>query len=1851
MKKVILLYLFLFPACLALLGAGGNSETEPNNTWDQANPISINSYVTGSIGIDADYEDWFVFTIPSYGQITFTAIPESTLNINIEMFDSNGTTFIKGSSVAGETGESNVLVYPNLKAGTYYLKTTRYSSTYGSYTIENVFEPTAIPDGNDYEPNDTWDQAQEITINTPVTGNIGYYGSGHTDSDDWFVFTIPSYGQITFTAIPESTLNINIEMFDSNGTTFIKNSSVAGETGENNVLVYPNLKEGTYYLRTTRYSSTYGSYTIENLFEPTAIPDGNDEEPNDTWDKAQEIFMNTPVTGNIGYYGNGHTDSDDWFVFTIPSYGQITFTAIPESTLNINIEMFDSNGTTFIKSSSVAGETGENNVLVYPNLKEGTYYLRTTRYSSTYGSYTIENVFEPTAIPDGNDEEPNDTWDQAQEISLNTPVTGHIGFYGNGHIDINDWFSVQIDNPGEITIEVDPESTLDISVFLYDVNGTTYLKGCDVCGGTGEITSLQYNITTAGKYYINLSRASSTYGSYTLNAFSGSGPAPVMAAFSAHVTSGEAPLMVVFADLSTGSPTQWEWDFGDGNTSALQNPEHTYADAGTYTVQLTASRVGSTDTETKTGYIIVTAPGDGPGPGTGVTWEEDFEGSYVLPDGWTVFDEDNDGDYWGISISQNHTPGGGRSAYHFYGSGMQKGWLITPPIDLPAGNTYSLSFWSYNTFPGDYGKNSLLVSTDTNTPGNDFTELWSPASVSQSWVETTVDLTGFAGETIYLAFCYEGDFAHAWYLDDIKITSEGAADGMTAAFSADVTTGQAPLTVTFTDSSTGSPSMWNWDFGDGGTSDKQNPGYTYNEAGTYTVTLTVSGGGSVSSAVKENYIVVDEPGSVPDGIADIDGNVYDSVRIGNQTWFASNLKVTRFNNGDEISIVEDGTGWGEVEPVHKWAYYNNDAANNDLYGKLYNGNVATDEMNVCPDGWRVATDDDWNLLIEYLGGIDVAGNKLMDIQAWANPNNATNESGFSALPGGYRSDWGNFLSLTYSASFYTSTTPQSWSTSHVTLNQDGTILLSTSLGGGAGRSIRCIKDAGETASAPVVMTTPVTEITTGSARSGGNITGDGGAAVSARGVVWCTSENPDLNNNVGQTNDGEGDGVFISDLSGLAANTLYYVRAWATNSAGTGFGEPVSFTTADDPVGDIVTDINGNEYQIITIGNQVWFAENLRATRYSDGSDIPVIISSEEWENEYSGAMSWYNNDDGNKDLYGGLYNFYTVESAKLCPEGWRVPDDGDWKELEIFLGMSVTAADADNWRGTDQGSQLKSGDFAALLAGVRMGGGDYHGLGTATAFWTSTYTSHTDAYYRYLENNRSTIFRASQSVKRWGHPVRCIEGVDPQPAAVTTSDVTFITDASASAGGEVTFNGWVPVIARGVVWGISENPTLEANSGFTLDGDRMGLFESEITGLVPATTYYLRAYVTNSEGTSYGDQISFATLQEGTVADGDGNIYNIIRAGTQYWLSENLRTAKLNDGTAITEITGNNSWTFANNAAYCWYSNDVNFKDTPRGALYNWHAVNTGKLCPAGFKVPSTGDWDVLIEYVGENGAAKLKATEGWGTNGTDDFDFSALPAGMRSGANGMFFSDDAAFWWTSDDKDGGSTAHAYLFYNHSSSVSTGDYNKRHGHSVRCVGVEAAQDPDPNDPDLSAPEVSTATVSDITSSTAVSGGNITSDGGAPVTARGIVWSISENPTTDNNDGKTTDGDGTGEFTSNIGGLESSTLYYVRAYATNSEGTAYGDQVSFTTLVTGLEFISEGKMTVFPNPFSDMAVIASERGIEKVVMHNISGQAVLERTVSGSNQMTINVEHLSKGVYLMTVVETGGRITIIKLIK
>jgi uncharacterized protein (TIGR02145 family) len=411
-------------------------------------------------------------------------------------------------------------------------------------------------------------------------------------------------------------------------------------------------------------------------------------------------------------------------------------------------------------------------------------------------------------------------------------------------------------------------------------------------------------------------------------------------------------------------------------------------------------------------------------------------------------------------------------------------------------------------------------------------------------------------------------------------------------------------------------------------------------------------------------------------------------------------------------------------------------------------------------------------------------------------------------------------------------------------------------------------------------------------------------------------------------------------------------------------------------------------------------------------------------------------------------------------------------------------------------------------------------------------------------------------------------ENINPTvKISITTTNVTEISTTSAKSGGLITVDVRTSITARGVCWHTSQNPTISNSK--TLDGTGTGEFTANITDLTANTTYYVRAYATNSSGTAYGNEVSFKTSAAQTTtlptlttvaisaitqtaANSGGNVSadggaTVSARGVIWSTSQNPTVAlstKTSNGTGtgeftsnITGLTANTTYyvrAYATNSTGTAYGNEVSFKTSTTQTItiptLTTVAISaiTQTTANSGGNVSADGGATVsargVIWSTSQNPTVALSTKT---SNGTGTGEFTSNITGLT--ANTTYY------------------VRAYA---------TNSTGTAYGNEV-TFKTSAAQT-------TTIPTLTTVAISAITQTTANSGGNISADGGATVTARGVIWSISQNPTVALST-KTSNSTGTGAFTSNITNLTANTTYYVRAYATNSSGTAYGNEVSFKT--------------------------------------------------------------------------------------
>ncbi|HRO85181.1 MAG TPA: FISUMP domain-containing protein [Niabella sp.] len=696
---------------------------------------------------------------------------------------------------------------------------------------------------------------------------------------------------------------------------------------------------------------------------------------------------------------------------------------------------------------------------------------------------------------------------------------------------------------------------------------------------------------------------------------------------------------------------------------------------------------------------------------------------------------------------------------------------------------------------------------------------------------------------------------------------------------------------------------------------------------------------------------------------------------------------------------------------------------------------------------------------------------------------------------------------------------------------------------------------------PVLSSTSISDITAVSAVAGGNISNDGGSPVTARGLVWSTSANPTLQSNNGKTSDGSGAGSFSSSITGLNANTTYYARAYATNSIGTAYGNELSFKTLST-----LAVLTTNQAEDITattaacggnVGNDGGGAITARGVVWGTAQN-PTIETNAGKTSDGTGTGSFssvLNNLNPNTTYYARAYASNSVGTAYGNEITFKTSTA--LAVLTTFSAGEITSTSALSGGNitTDGGASVTDrGIVWHVIPNPTLEncmGTSKAGSGTGNFNAPLIMLSPNITYYvkAYATNSVGTAYGNEISFK-----------TQSATASLTTNAITGITGNSATSGGDITSDGGVNVTARGVVWSTSQSPTLENNTGKTNDGTGKGNYSSNLTGLLANTTYYVRAFATNSEGTAYGNELSFRTQSSiatlttnsvgsitATTAVSGGNISSDGGASVTsrgiVWSTTSGPTIQNNQGkTTNGSGTGNFSSNlvgltagttfyvraYATNSNGTAYGNELSFKTTGTLASVTTDAVTniTSTTAVSGGDISSDGGSAITAKGIVWSTASNptLQSNTGSTNDGTGSSGFTSHLTGLSANT----------------------TYHVRAYVTNSTGTA-------YGNEVTFITAGLL------------PILNTNAVTNITSSSAVSGGTITSDGGAAITAKGLVWSTSSNPTLQSNSGSSNNGTGIAGFSANLTGLISNTTYYIRAYATNNAGTSYGNELSFKT--------------------------------------------------------------------------------------
>ena len=610
---------------------------------------------------------------------------------------------------------------------------------------------------------------------------------------------------------------------------------------------------------------------------------------------------------------------------------------------------------------------------------------------------------------------------------------------------------------------------------------------------------------------------------------------------------------------------------------------------------------------------------------------------------------------------------------------------------------------------------------------------------------------------------------------------------------------------------------------------------------------------------------------------------------------------------------------------------------------------------------------------------------------------------------------------------------------------------------------------------PIVETSMVDNVTGTSATSGGIVHDEGSGTVIERGVCWKKADNktniiPTVNDS--KTKEAGGEGTFVSNMSNLDAATTYYVRAYATNAAGTGYGDQWEFTTLGQAPTNVTIEATNISSTGATLNGTVNpnYLSTVVSFEYGTTTSYGSIVTATQSPvtgnsiTEVSAAIT---------GLTAGTTYHYRVKAVNSF--GTTYGDDLTFITLAVSPTVTTTSITNPTQTTASSGGNVTSdGGSAVIEKGICYGTSQnpsIAGLHTTDGFGLGTFISNltgltpgTTYYVRaYAKNNIGTSYGT-----------QLVFSTAPASLAIlTTNPISSITFTSAKSGGNIQSEGG-PIISRGICWATTINPTIANNK--TIEPVSTNNFISTILRLTPGTKYYVRAYVTNNVGTSYGNQVSFTTSNySGTVTDVDGNVYNTVIIGTQVWMAENLKTKKYRNGNIIGTTsfpTQNITNETAPKYQWAWDGNEGNVSTL--GRLYTYYVIADSRaVCPTGWHVPTYSEWTTLFDYLtnngygyeGSGGDISKSLANGWnvwpastnlGSIGNDQASnnssgFNAFQTGRRV-FDGRFDYINYCYWWALTESSSTAAYVKSLYYSSSTPTGGSGYDKRNGISVRCV-------------------------------------------------------------------------------------------------------------------------------------------------------------------------------------------------------
>ena len=484
------------------------NDKEVNDTYKNASTLKLGTNTTGQLGYyywdDRDTKDFHKIVVPENGTLQLTLAPNGELTIYyMTLYALKDSKLQSRNSLYFGNGDTKTLEVKDIAAGTYYVLIER-SGGQGGYRLTCNFSYQKALYPNDNEPNDTYDKASELKSGTN-TGHLGYNYWDNRDTKDFHKIVVTENGTIQLKLTPQKDeLSIYYMTLYAlkDGELKSRNSLYFGNSAEKTLEV-TDIAAGTYYVL-IEHSGGQGGYTLSYNFTPLSAQYPNDNEPNDTYDKASLVKRGNTITGQLGHYYWDDRDNKDYHKIEVPRDGTIKLTLAPKGELSIYYMTLYALKDGALKSrNSLYFGNGETKTLQVDNMAPGTYYILIER-SGGQGGYTLEYKFEQNLY--ATDAEPNDTYDKAVSLAKGKTVAGHLGYLYYDDTDSKDWYKIKVASKGDITLTAKPYGTLTFYyITLYASDGTTN-KG-SVYYGNSDQKQLTVKNMDAGTYYVKVERS------------------------------------------------------------------------------------------------------------------------------------------------------------------------------------------------------------------------------------------------------------------------------------------------------------------------------------------------------------------------------------------------------------------------------------------------------------------------------------------------------------------------------------------------------------------------------------------------------------------------------------------------------------------------------------------------------------------------------------------------------------------------------------------------------------------------------------------------------------------------------------------------------------------------------------------------------------------------------------------------------------------------------------------------------------------------------------------------------------------------------------------------------------------------------------------------------------------------------------------------------------------------------------------------------------------------------------------------------------------------------------------------